>query len=77
MRANPILRTTVVAQQNLHCPVTGRREKVEVLLVGFPGLRRAQDVLACSAFEPETAIGCDRQCLKLVSFRLRVGDHVA
>ncbi len=77
MRANPILRTTVVTQQTLRCPITGRREKVEVLLVGFPGLRRAQDMLACSAFEPETAISCDRQCLKADSFRLRVSDHEA
>ena len=33
-------------------------------MVGLPGLRRAEDILACSAFEPEIAIACNRRCLK-------------
>ena len=69
------VRTAVVTSRVLRCPVTGRPVRVELLMVGLPGLRRAQDVLACSAFESETAITCDRRCVRPVPPARWVSDR--
>ena len=61
------LKTTAVTSKELWCPRLGRFVKVELLMVGLPGLRRVEDVLTCSAFEPDVAITCDRRCLKSAS----------
>jgi hypothetical protein len=45
------------------CAWSGREVEVEFLARGLPGFRSLEAVMDCSAFEPPTAIECNRRCL--------------
>ena len=55
------------------CALSGRDVQVEFEEAGVPGLSWASVVRSCSAFDPPTAITCDRRCVD-ARFRRRCGS---
>jgi len=51
----------MVRRRHFWCELSGREVEVEFEEDGFPGFRLAS-VVSCSAFEPATAVACDRRC---------------
>ncbi len=51
------------SRRRLWCGVQRRVVDVEFEECGLPGLRLACDVKSCSAFDPPTAVACERWCL--------------
>jgi hypothetical protein len=45
------------------CPERRRDVEVDFEVRGLLGVRRAVGVKCCSAFDPPTAVDCDRRCL--------------
>jgi nucleotide-binding universal stress UspA family protein len=52
-----------VARRAFWCREQDREVAVEFLMQGLPGFRSAFEVRSCGAFEPPTAIACERRCL--------------
>lgn len=57
-------RGRIVRQRGFWCPWRLRTVEAEFAEDGFPGCRRPAAVTRCSAFEPSTAIACERHCLR-------------
>lgn len=52
-----------VRRHRFWCALQGREVEVEFEEHGPPGLRQAVGVKRCSAFDPPTAVACERRCL--------------
>lgn len=57
-----------VRRRRFWCALKDRAVEVELEENGPPGLRQAAGVRSCTAFEPPTAVVCERRCLD-VAFR--------
>ena len=53
----------VIRRRRLWCGVQYREVEVEFEENGPPGLRQPTNVRSCSAFDPPTAVACERWCL--------------
>jgi hypothetical protein len=58
-----LFRGTRVVREVLRCPVKHRDFVVDCEITAWDAAR--VDVKACAAFEPPTAITCDKACLRL------------
>ena len=52
-----------VRRRSFRCEFADRHVEVEFEECGLPGSRGPVAVISCSAFDPPTAVVCDRSCL--------------
>lgn len=62
-----VTRGTRAVTSFIRCPVRQEPVRVDFRVTAWDG--RSLDVDRCSAFNPATAIGCDKLCLRPAEFR--------
>ncbi|HUF35573.1 MAG TPA: hypothetical protein VMN37_06460 [Gemmatimonadales bacterium] len=76
----------MIHRRRFWCGLSERDVEVEFEESGFPGFSWASVVRSCSAFDPPTAVTCERRCVDAgfrrrcapaLSARMKIGRHAS